>query len=161
MQDMSNMSVKERLAQNRRVVEEFRAKRGNVEGSVPLILLTTTGAKSGQPRISPLIAVPFGDTYLAVASKEGAPKNPSWYHNLLAHPDVMVEVGNETFAATARLLRGNERQQAFAKAVAVFPPYGEYQQKTARQIPVFLLERRANAHEKEGETDEIDQADHH
>ncbi len=73
----------------------------------------------------------------------------------------MVEVGNETFAATARRLRGNERQQAFAKAVAVFPAYGEYQQKTARHIPVFLLERRANAHEKERETDEIDQADHH
>jgi deazaflavin-dependent oxidoreductase (nitroreductase family) len=73
----------------------------------------------------------------------------------------MVEVGNETFAATARRLRGNERQQAFAKAVAVFPPYGEYQQKTARHIPVFLLEWRANAHEKERETDEIDQADHH
>jgi F420H(2)-dependent quinone reductase len=70
MRDISDMSVKERLAQNRRVVEEFRAKRGNVEGSVPLILLTTTGAKSGQPRLSPLIAVPFGDTYLAVASLE-------------------------------------------------------------------------------------------
>jgi deazaflavin-dependent oxidoreductase (nitroreductase family) len=161
MLDMSEMSVKDRLEQNRRVVEEFRAHGGKVEGSVPLILLTTTGAKSGQPRIYPLIAVPDGDNYLAVSSKEGAPKNPLWYHNLLAYPDVTVEVGNKTFAATARLLTGNERQQAFAKAVAVFPPYGEYQKKTARQIPVFLLERRANAHEKERETDEIDQADHH
>src|SRR5258708_20522554 len=153
MLDMSEMSVKDRLEQNRRVVEEFRAHGGKVEGSVPLILLTATGAKSGQPRIYPLIAVPDGDNYLAVSSKEGAQKNPLWYHNLLAHPDVMVEVGNETFAATARLLRGNERQQAFAKAVAVFPPYGEYQQKTARQIPVFLLERRRNGQPKEGETE--------
>ena len=158
---MSEMSVKDRLERNHRVVEEFRAHGGKVEGSVPLILLTTTGAKSGQPHTYPLIAVPDGDNYFAVSSKEGAPENPLWYHNLLAHPDVMVEVGNETFAATARLLTGNEREQAFAKAVAVFPPYGEYQKKTARQIPVFLLERRVNAHEKEGETDESDQADHH
>jgi len=68
-----------------------------------------------------------------------------WYHNLLAHPDVTVEVGNETFEATARLLTGDEREQAFAKAVAVFPPYGEYQKKTTRQLPVFLLERRTHS----------------
>src|SRR5216683_2862645 len=102
-------------------------------------------AKSGQTRIYPLMSVPDGDNYLAVASKGGAPKNPLWYHNLLAHPDVTVEIRNETFAATARLLTGDERAQAFAKAIAVFPPYGVYQKKTAREIPVFLLERRTNA----------------
>ena len=90
------------------------------------------------------MSVPDGDNYIAVASKGGAPENPLWFHNLLAHPDVTVEVGNETFAATARLLTDHEREQAFAKAVAVFPPYEGYQKKTARQIPVFLLERRAN-----------------
>lgn len=158
---MSEMSVKERLEQNHRVIENFRAKGGKVEGSIPLILLTATGAKSGQPRIYPLVAVPDGENYLAVSSKEGAPKNPLWYHNLLAYPDVTVEVGNNTFAATARLLTGHERNQAFAKAVAVFPPYGEYQKKTVRQIPVFLLERCANANAKERKTDEIDQTDHH
>jgi F420H(2)-dependent quinone reductase len=139
------MSDTDRIAYNRQVVEAFRANGGKVQGWGPLILLTTRGAKSGQLRIYPLMSVPDGDNYIAVASKGGAPENPLWYHNLLAHPDVTVEVGNETFAATARLLTGHEREQTFAKAVAVFPPYGEYQKKTARQIPVFLLERRANA----------------
>lgn len=135
------MSATDWIENNRRVIEAFRANGGHE----PLILLTAKGAKSGQTRIYPLMAVPYGENYLAVASKGGAPKNPLWYHNLLAHPDVTVEVGNETFAATARLLTGAEREQAFAKAVAIFPPYGEYQKKTAREIPVFLLERRVNA----------------
>jgi len=135
------MSETNRMTYNRRVMEEFRANGGKVQGWAPLILLTTTGAKSGQTRVYPLMAVPYGNNYLAVASKGGAPHNPMWYHNLMAHPDVTVEVGHETFAATARLLTGAEREQAFARAVAVFPPYGEYQQKTARLIPVFLLER--------------------
>ena len=139
------MSDTDRIINNRRVVEEFRANGGQVQGWGPLILLTAKGAKSGQPRVYPLMAVPDGDHYIVVASKGGAPENPLWYNNLLAHPDVTVEVGNETFAATARLLTGAEREQAFAKAVAVFPPYGGYQKKTAREIPVFLLERRANA----------------
>ena len=135
----------DRIAMNRRVVEEFRANSGKVQGWGPLILLTTKGAKSGQTRLYPLMSVPYGDNYIAVASKGGAPKNPLWYYNLLAHPDVTVEVGNETFAAAARLLNGDEREQAFEKAVAVFPPYGEYQKKTTREIPVFLLERHANS----------------
>jgi len=139
------MSDNDRVDYNRRVVEEFRANGGSVQGWGPLILLTTKGAKSGQTRIYPLMSVPYGDHYLAVASKGGAPKNPLWYYNVLAYPDVTVEVGHEKFAATARLLAGDEREQAFAKAVTVFPPYGGYQKKTARQIPVFLLERRANA----------------
>ena len=139
------MTATDRMENNRRVVEEFRANGGKVQGWGPLILLTIKGAKSGQPRVYPLMAVPYGNNYIAVASKGGAPKNPLWYNNLLAHPDVTVETGNETFAATARLLTGEERQQAFAKAVAVFPPYGQYQKKTARQIPVFLLERHAHA----------------
>ncbi len=137
------MSETNRMTYNRRVMEEFRANGGKVQGWAPLILLTTKGAKSGQTRVYPLMAVPDGDDYLAVASKGGAPRNPLWYYNLLAHPEVTVEVGNETFAAIARLLTGEEREHAFARAVAVFPPYGQYQQKTARQIPVFLLERRA------------------
>ena len=127
---------------NRRVVEEFRANGGKVQGRNLLILLTIKGAKTGQPRVYPLMSVSYRDSYLAVASKGGAPENPLWYNNLLAHPDITVEVGNETFPATARLLTGDERQHAFAKAVSVFPPYGEYQKKTAREIPVFFLERR-------------------
>jgi len=138
------MSSHDRIGYNRRVVEEFRENGGKVQGWGPLILLSMKGAKSGQTRIYPLMSVPYGDNYIAVASKGGAPQNPMWYHNLLAHPDVTVEVGNETFEATARLLSGDEREQAFAKAVSVFPPYGEYQKRTSRQIPVFLLERRAH-----------------
>lgn len=133
------------IEQNRRVVEEFRANGVKVQCGTPVILLTIKGAKSGQPRIYPLISVPSGENYLAVASKGGAPKHPSWYYNLLAHPDVTVEVGNETFEATARLLTGTLREQAFKQAVAVFPNYAELQKKTAREIPVFLLERKTKA----------------
>lgn len=139
------MSGSDWIENNRRVVEEFRANGGRVQGEEAVILLTIKGAKSGQLRVYPLMRVPDGDNYIAVASKGGAPKNPLWYNNLMAHPDVTVEVGREKFAATARLLKGDERKQAFAKASAVFPLYAEYQKKTDREIPVFLLERRANS----------------
>lgn len=139
------MSDVDRIDYNRQVVEQFRVNGGKVEGWAPLILLTTRGAKSGQERTYPLMSVPYGDHYLAVASKGGAPKNPLWYNNVLAHPDVTVEVGTEKFAATARLLSGVEREPAFAQAVSVFPNYAEYQKKTEREIPVFLLERRPNS----------------
>jgi len=134
-----------RIARNRGVIEAFRANGGKVEGWAPLILVTTKGAKSGQTRIYPLMSVPDGENYIAVASKGGAPENPLWYYNLQAHPNVTVEVGSETFAAIARLLSGDERAQAFAKASAVFTPYTDYQKKTAREIPVFLLERHVNS----------------
>src|SRR5215469_405554 len=130
---------------NRRVIDEFRANSGKVQGWGPLILLTTKGAKTGQTRIYPLMSVPDGENYIAVASKGGAPKNPLWYTNLLAHPDATVENGTETFQAKARLLHDAERAQAFEKAVSVYPRYAVYQKKTDRQIPVFLLERQAKA----------------
>ena len=135
------MNNQEWMAYNRQVVEEFRTHGGKVQGWPPLILLTTRGARSGQMRVYPLIAVPDGDHYIAIASAGGASKNPQWYYNLRAYPDVTVEVGKETFQATARLLTGKQREEAFTKAVAVFAPYGEYQKKTTREIPVFLLER--------------------
>jgi deazaflavin-dependent oxidoreductase (nitroreductase family) len=133
------------IERNRLVVEEFRANGGKLQGGGSVILLTIKGAKSGQPRVYPLVSVPYGDNYLAVASKGGTPKNPLWYYNLLAHPDITVEVENEKFEATARLLAGDERAQAFAKAVEVFPNYAEYQKNTEREIPVFLLERHTKA----------------
>src|SRR5579864_3763596 len=102
------MSDTDRIENNRRVVEEFRANGGKVQGWGPLILLTIKGAKSGQPRVYPLMAVPYGKNYIAVASKGGAVNNPLWYDNLLAHPDITLEVGNEKFPATARLLTGDE-----------------------------------------------------
>ena len=126
---------------NKKVIEEFRSNGGKVKGWGPLILLITTGAKTGQPRIAPLMLVTEGDRIIAVASKGGAPKHPDWYLNLLAHPEVTVEVGNEKFETTARVLTGKEREQAFQRAVEVFPPYGEYQKKTAREIPVIALDR--------------------
>ena len=114
---------------NKAVIEEFRTHGGKVNGWASLILLTTTGAKTGQPRIAPLMLVTDGDRLLAVASKGGHPKHPEWYLNLLAHPEVTVEVGSEKFTTTARILTGDEREQAFKRAVEVFPPYGQYQKK--------------------------------
>lgn len=128
---------------NKAVIEEFRANEGKVKGWGPLMLLTTIGAKTGQPRIAPLMLVNDGDRLLAVASKGGAPKHPDWYLNLLAHPQVTVEVGTEKFTTTARVLTGAEREQAFKRAAEVFPPYAQYQQKTTREIPVIALERPA------------------
>src|SRR5216684_5849215 len=97
---------------NKAVIEEFRANGGRVKGWAPLMLLTTTGAKTDQPRIAPLMLVTNGDRLLAVASKGGSPKHPEWYFNLLAHPLVTVEVGSEKFTTTARILTGDEREQA-------------------------------------------------
>jgi deazaflavin-dependent oxidoreductase (nitroreductase family) len=130
---------------NRQVIEEFRANRGNVDGmweGRPLLLLTTTGARSGQPHTTPAMYLRDGDRLLVFASKGGAPTNPAWYHNLLAHPDVTVEVGPETFEATATVLRGEERDRLFAKQAELYPQFGEYQAKTTRTIPVIALERR-------------------
>jgi F420H(2)-dependent quinone reductase len=129
------------IENNRKVVETFRANGGKMEGWGDIFLLTIKGAKSGQERVYPLMTVTYGDSYLAVASKGGAPKNPAWYYNLVAHPDVTVEVGNEKFPATARQLSGEERAKAWVRAVEVFPNYAEYQTKTDREIPVFIIER--------------------
>ncbi len=126
---------------NKMVIEQFRAHGGQIEGNAPLILLTTIGAKTGQPRIAPLMLVTDGERILAVASKGGYPQHPDWYLNLLAHPEVTVEVGSEKFETTAKILTGKERELAFARAAEVFPPYAEYQKKTDREIPVIALER--------------------
>ena len=120
---------------NKAVIDEFRTHGGQVRGWAPLILLTTTGAKTGRPRIAPLMLVTDGDRILAVASKGGYPKHPEWYLNLLAHPKVTVEVGSEKFASTARILTGDEREQAFKRAVEVFPPYGNIKR---RRLSKFL-----------------------
>src|ERR1051326_7209607 len=117
---------------NKGVIEEFRTNGGRVKGWGPLILLTTIGAKTGQPRIAPLMLVTDGDRLLAVASKGGAPKHPDWYLNLLAHPEVTVEIGNEKFTATARVLTGDERERAFKRAVEVYPRYGLYRSEERR-----------------------------
>jgi deazaflavin-dependent oxidoreductase (nitroreductase family) len=131
---------------NRGVIEEFRANQGKVGGpfdGMPVVLLTTTGAKSGSQRINPLAALPEGGTLYVFASKGGAPTNPDWYHNLVANPDVEVEYGDEKFDATAHVVTGAERDRLFAAQVAKAPGFGDYE-KTAgsRVIPVVELRRK-------------------
>ncbi|HVP02980.1 MAG TPA: nitroreductase family deazaflavin-dependent oxidoreductase [Solirubrobacteraceae bacterium] len=130
---------------NRRIIEEFRGNAGRVgppfEGA-PMVLLTTTGARTGARRTVPLVCLEDDDGTLYVfASKAGAPANPAWYHNLLAHPRVTVEHGTERFEAVATPLEGAQRDEAFARQVALRPQFGEYQKSTSRTIPVIALRR--------------------
>jgi deazaflavin-dependent oxidoreductase (nitroreductase family) len=131
---------------NRQIIEEFRANGGKVGGvweGRRLLLLTTTGAKSGQHRTNPLAYLPDGDRLLIFASKAGAPTNPDWYHNLVAHSNVTVEVGAETYEATATVLTGEERDRLYAKQSQASPAFADYQAKTSRTIPVVALSRKA------------------
>jgi F420H(2)-dependent quinone reductase len=106
----------------------------------PVVLITVTGAKSGKQRYVPLMRVEEDGRYAMVASKGGAPEHPSWYFNVKANPAVTVQDGEKVVALTARELEGSEREHWWRLAVDAFPPYAEYQDKTARQIPVFVLE---------------------
>ena len=127
---------------NRDVIVEFRANGGQVAGrTYPLILLTTTGAKSGLPRTTPLNYSTDGDRVIVIASKAAAPTHPDWYHNLLAHPEAMIELGAEKFAVRARVAEGQERERLFDAQAALMPFFAEYQQQTARRIPVIVFER--------------------
>ena len=130
---------------NRRTIEEFRANGGKVGGmweGRPLLLLTTTGARSGQRRTNPVMYLSDGDRLLVFASKGGAPTNPDWYHNLLTHPQVTAEVGAETYEATATVLTGEERDRLYARQADMYPQFADYQARTTRKIPVIALERR-------------------
>jgi deazaflavin-dependent oxidoreductase (nitroreductase family) len=130
---------------NRQTIEAFRANGGKVGGvweGRPLLLLTTTGAKSGQHRTNPVMYLGDGDRLFVFASKRGAPTNPDWYHNLLAHPDVTVEVGKETYDAVATPVTGEERDRIYAHWSEMYPQFAEYQRSTTRKIPVIALERR-------------------
>jgi deazaflavin-dependent oxidoreductase (nitroreductase family) len=129
---------------NRQLIEEFRANGGKVGGmfaGAPLLLLTTTGAKSGQPRVAPLAYTTDNDRLVVIASKGGAPTHPDWFHNLRANPQVTVEVGTETFPARATVQQGAERQRLFDQMAAQMPNFAEYQKNTVRKIPVVVLER--------------------
>jgi len=127
------------------VIAEFRANQGKVGGNfagAPLLLLTSTGAKSGKPYVNPMMYLADGDRWLVFASYAGAPNNPAWYHNLVANPDAVIEVGAETVEVTAVVLEGEERDRKYAEQVRLYPGFGEYQEKTSRVIPVVALERR-------------------
>ena len=108
----------------------------------PVVVVIMTGAKTGKARRVPLMRVEHEGSYAAVASKGGAPQHPVWFNNLVANPDVTVQDGAELHELRARLLDGDERAQWWERAVAAYPPYAEYQTKTDRQIPVFVLEPR-------------------
>ncbi|MDA2891870.1 nitroreductase family deazaflavin-dependent oxidoreductase [Mycolicibacterium sp. BiH015] len=129
---------------NRTVIDEFRANGGKASGifeGKPLVLLHHIGAKSGTERIAPLVYLPDNGRVYIFASKGGADTNPDWYHNLVANPDVTVEIGTETYPATARILEGAERDEVYARQVDAEPQFGEYQAKTERVIPVVELVR--------------------
>ncbi|MGH2460502.1 MAG: nitroreductase family deazaflavin-dependent oxidoreductase [Chloroflexota bacterium] len=130
---------------NRRLIEEFRANRGEADGPMagrPLLLLTTTGARTGQHRTTPLMYVTEGDRLIVIASNAGAPKHPDWYRNLVAHPEVSVEVGKDTFDATATVADGSERQLLWTRIVGQYQFFTDHQAKAGRQIPLVVLERR-------------------
>jgi len=130
---------------NRAIIDEFRANGGEVGGpfeGASMLLLTTTGAKSGERRTTPVVYLPDGERMVIFASKAGAPSNPAWYHNLLANPTVTVEVGSETLEANAVVTEGEEREQLFDRQAAIHPQFTEYAQKTTRRIPVIALERK-------------------
>jgi deazaflavin-dependent oxidoreductase (nitroreductase family) len=114
---------------------------GHIWRGVPTLLLTTTGRKSGKALQLPLIYGKDGDRYVIVASRGGAPDHPGWYKNLVAQPDVQVQVAADRFRAHARTATGAERARLWESMAKLFPPYDEYQAKTTREIPVVVLER--------------------
>ncbi len=131
--------------QNERIIAEFRDNNGQVGGNfagAPLLLLHTVGARSGQPRINPMMYLEDGDAFLVFASKAGSDRNPDWYWNLRASPDVTIEVVAQTIEVRATELVGPERDTKFGIQAARYPGFAGYQQKTNRVIPVVKLERR-------------------
>jgi deazaflavin-dependent oxidoreductase (nitroreductase family) len=132
-------------ARNRQMIEAFRATRAEkgipLDGR-PMLLLTTTGAKSGQPHITPLMAVTMHGRLFVIASNVGAPVHPDWYRNLIAHPVVQVEHGAETYMATAMPAQGAKREALWATLIAKHPFFADHQTKTAREIPIVELRRK-------------------
>ncbi len=133
---------------NTKIVEEFRANHGRVggpfEGVDSMVLLTTTGARSGRTRVNPLVALCDGGRLYVVASKAGAPKHPDWFHNLVANPEVVVEYGDDRYDAVAKVIAGGaERDRLYAAQVARMPGFAEYEKKAGdRVIPIVELQRK-------------------
>ena len=127
---------------NRQVIGQFRAG-GEIDGMhrERLLLLTTTGAKSGLARTTPMMFHPDGDRLLVIASNMGAPKHPDWYANLAAHPEVTVEVGDEKYAARAVPTTGADRDRVWAMITENYPFFADHQAKAGREIPIVALER--------------------
>lgn len=129
---------------NARIIEEFRTNEGRVGGNfagAPVLLLHTRGARSGAERVNPMMYLEENGRRYVFASKAGAPTNPDWYHNLVANPDVTVEMGAETFPARAVVLIGAERDRVYARQAELYPGFREYQERIRRVIPVVELVR--------------------
>jgi deazaflavin-dependent oxidoreductase (nitroreductase family) len=128
---------------NAKIIAEFRANGGKVGGNfegAPLLLLHTTGAKSGQARVNPVMYRAVDGGYAVFASRGGSPNNPDWYHNLVANPAVHAEIGTQTVALTARVAGDAEREPIWTAQKADYPGFAEYEKSTTRQIPVVILE---------------------
>jgi len=129
---------------NAKIIDEFRSNQGRVGGrfqGAPVLLLTTKGAKTGQTRVNPVMYLDEDGVTYVFASLAGRPTNPAWYHNLVAHPQVTVEIGTETFDAAARVITGADRDRIYARQGELYPGFAEYQEKTSRVIPVVALDR--------------------
>lgn len=129
---------------NKQVIEEFRANDGKVGGmfaNSTLVLLHTTGAKSGKERINPLITIEDGDRLIIAASAAGAPAHPDWYYNVVASPMISIEYGSKAYEARATVTSEPERSELYGKLVAVFGAFAEYENNTTRVIPVITLSR--------------------
>ncbi len=136
--------MSERNEFNQRVINEFRGNQGKVGGQMaglPLLLLTTTGAKTGRALTKPLAYTKDGDRIFVIASFAGSPNNPAWFNNLVSNPTVTVEVGSERFQARGVVTTGEERQRLFNTQADKIPIFHDYQKKTTRQIPVVVFER--------------------
>ena len=130
---------------NASIIEEFRANGGKVGGpfqGATLLLLHTRGAKTGRDRVHPLMYQEKGEDVVVFASYAGAPAHPAWYHNVLAQPEVEVEIGTETVPMRARVAEGDEREELWERQKQLAPGFADYELKTTRQIPVVVLERR-------------------
>jgi deazaflavin-dependent oxidoreductase (nitroreductase family) len=127
---------------NQQMIEQFRANGGRMGmGAVSLVLLTTTGARTGRALVKPLAAFEDGGRLYVIASYAGAPKHPAWYHNLVANPIVMVEHNGEKYEAVAKVVPDDERDRLYPKVVEQVSQFGEYQEKTERKIPMVELDR--------------------
>lgn len=130
---------------NRDLVEDMRAHKGKATSGPfvghDVLILTTKGAKSGETRVTPIVYTRDGERYVIIASKGGAPTNPSWFHNLKAHPHVTIEVDGEKFGAHARVVDEDDYERLYQHHASINPGFHEYRKKTTRKIPVVVLER--------------------
>jgi len=140
---MKGMEMSELNDRNKRIIDEFRSNQGSVGGRFEgktLLLLHTQGARSRQERINPVAYFKDDNRFVVIASKGGADTNPDWYYNVLANPTVNIEVGTQTIQANARIAEEPERTRLYDKMVAMMPAFDEYRHRTARRIPVIVLE---------------------